>query len=48
MIEITWGLQLIYSLGLFSPIVFIAGYARGHKDGYKEGKWAGQRIKARQ
>ena len=48
MIEITWGLQLIYALGLFSPIVFIAGYAKGYKDGYKEGKWAGQRIKARQ
>jgi hypothetical protein len=42
MIEITWGLQLIYSLGLFSPIIFIAGYAKGHKDGYKEGKWHGQ------
>jgi hypothetical protein len=42
MIEITWGLQLIYWLGLMSPILFIAGWAKGYKDGHKEGKWSGR------
>jgi hypothetical protein len=44
MIEITRGLQLIYLLGLLSPIVFIAGYSKGHKDGFKEGRWNGQHL----
>ena len=42
MIEITWGLQLVYALGLFSPILFIAGWAKGYKDGRKEGQLVGR------
>jgi hypothetical protein len=42
MIEVTGMLQIIYFLGLMSPVIFMIGWSKGYKDGHKEGRFNGR------
>ena len=42
MIEVTLWLQILYFLGLMSPVIFMIGWSKGYKEGHKEGRWNGR------
>lgn len=42
MIKVTGMLQIIYFLGLMSPVIFMIGWSKGYKDGHKEGRFNGR------
>jgi hypothetical protein len=42
MIDVTLWLQILYFLGLMSPVIFMIGWSKGYKEGHKEGRWNGR------